>query len=62
MTIRFDADCFEIVGYRTVYTVVLSAPRYPARFDSQQEAEEFARKRNRVVTISQEPIRRRVSN
>lgn len=50
---------FEIAGYRTVYVVILMAPRYPARFTNREEAEEFARKRNRVVTEEQEPIWRR---
>jgi hypothetical protein len=58
--IKFDADCFEVAGYRTVYTVVRIAPNYPAKFESRTEAEAFAAKTGRMVIESQQPIMKRV--
>lgn len=58
--ISFAPECFEIVGARTVYVVVLPAPSYPKRFDDRKEAEAFAKRCGRAVTASTETIRRRV--
>ena len=58
--ISFAPECFETIGTKIVYVVVLSAPSYPVKFDSRAAAEEFAHKRGRTVTESVETIRRRV--
>ena len=58
--ISFADECFAIDGCREEFVVVLSAPSYPAKFDTREAAEAFARKTGRVVTVRSKPIRRRV--
>lgn len=59
--IRFDRDCFEVVGTEVIYYVSQSALQGgPARFTSRDEAYAFAKKRNRAVTECVEPVSRRV--
>ena len=58
--ISFSPECFETIGSRTEYVVVLSAPNYPRTFTSLDEAEAFAAKRGRAVSTSEVPVTRRV--
>ncbi len=58
--ISFALDCFEIIGYEDRYTVMRGALHSgPAVFDSKAEAEAYARKVGRTVSVSSWPIRRR---
>lgn len=59
--ISFDARCFEQVGTRTEYVVVLSAPNYPKVFSDRETAAAYARKTGRAVTIRNAAIVRRIS-
>lgn len=58
--ISFSPECFEVVGTKTVYVVILSAPSYPVKFDTREAAEAFATTRRRTVSESTETIRRRI--
>lgn len=59
--ISFAASCFEIVGERIEYSVALSAPSYPVKFDDKAEAESFAFARRRAVSERRVQLRRRIS-
>lgn len=59
--ISFADSCFEVVGQRVEYSVALSAPSYPVKFDDRAEAEAFAAARRRSVTERRVPILRRIS-
>lgn len=59
--ISFAAHCFEQVGTRTEYVVVLSAPNYPKVFADRATADVYARKTGRVVTVREAAVVRRIS-
>jgi hypothetical protein len=58
--ISFGRECFEVVGQKEYYLVVLSAPSYPKHFDNREEAEDFARRTGRTVSVASKDIMRRV--
>jgi hypothetical protein len=59
--ISFAPECFETIGTREEYVVVLAAPSYPRNFGTDKAAaESFARKTRRCVTVDTIPVTRRV--
>lgn len=60
LTISFAPECFEVVGQRETYMVVMGGASYPKRFAVREDAEAFARRVGRVVTVGSRNILRRV--
>ena len=59
--ISFAPECFELTGEtRTEYVVVMSAPRYPQRFDNLTDAAAFATRCGRSVETRTSAVSRRV--
>lgn len=58
--ISFARECFVADGERVRFVVCLLAPNYPAKFDSREDAEAFARARRATVTESRSIIWKRV--
>jgi hypothetical protein len=48
--IKFTDDCFRVVGTAVYYTVCMSAPAYPRRFETREAAEKWAKVTGRSVS------------